>query len=74
MTVSAGADDRSDAKHAQERRDLRFIGLVGSEVFSQVNRSIIRAKSSNLDLDNQDQSSQKMPGSEKNVFAKTDKN
>jgi hypothetical protein len=38
ITVAAGADDRSDAKHRQERRVLGFIGLLGGEVLSEVNR------------------------------------
>ena len=37
ITVAAGVDDKSDAKQAQKRRDLQFIGLVGANYWP-VNR------------------------------------
>ena len=37
ITIAAGADDRSDVKQAQKRRDLQFIGLLGANYWP-VNR------------------------------------
>jgi hypothetical protein len=37
IIVAAGVDDRRDAKQAQKRRDLQFIGLVGANYWP-VNR------------------------------------
>ena len=55
ITIAAGADDRSDVKQAQKRRDLQFIGLVGANYWP-VNR---QSFSSRTWFDNQNNNSEK---------------